>query len=164
VVFTQWYGPAYVDPPAPAYVDAPAPASSRSSGGAGGQGSRITAVGWRWRWLAVDVGVAERHRGVMTTEADVRSIALGLPGVTERPSWGRPAWFARSLMARMWDDDVLTVKSHERDVLAAAEPETYYWTDHHDRSPVLVLVRLARIDREELAELLRESHRIAGGG
>ena len=99
----------------------------------------------------------------MTTEADVRSIALDLPGVTERLSWGRPAWFARSLMARMWDDDVLTVKSHERDVLAAAEPDTYYWTDHHERSPLLVLVRLGRVDRGELEELLEESHRIAGG-
>jgi hypothetical protein len=61
----------------------------------------------------------------------------------------------------MWDD-VLTVKSLERDVLAAAEPDTYYWTSHHDRSPLLVLVRLARIEPDELEEILRESHRIAG--
>lgn len=99
----------------------------------------------------------------MTTEDDVRAIALSLPGVTERPSWGRPAWFARTLMARMWDDDVLTVKTHERDVLAAAEPDTYFWTDHHERSPQLVLVRLARVDHEELTELLEEAHRLARG-
>lgn len=97
----------------------------------------------------------------MPTEDDVRTIALSLPGVTERLSWGRPAWFARSMMARMWDDDVLTVKSRERDVLAGAEPETYFWTPHHDRSPMLVLVRLGRVDHGELEELLRESHRIA---
>lgn len=97
----------------------------------------------------------------MTTEDDVRGICLALPGVTERLSWGRPAWFARTLMARMWAEDVLTVKSHERDVLAGAEPDTYYWTSHHDRSPLLVLVRLGRIELDELEELLRESHRIA---
>lgn len=99
----------------------------------------------------------------MATEDDVRSIALALPGVTERLSWGQPAWFARTLMARIWEDGVLTVKSRERDVLASAEPDTYYWTDHHDRSPLLVLVRLERIDVDELEELLRDSHRIAGG-
>lgn len=99
----------------------------------------------------------------VTTEDDVRSICSLLPGVTERLSWGRPAWFARTLMARMWDDDVLTVKTHEREVLASTQPETYYWTDHHDRSPSLVLVRLARVDAVELEELLRESHQIASG-
>lgn len=98
----------------------------------------------------------------VTDEDDVREICLSLPGVTERPSWGRPAWFARTLMARMWDDDVLTVKTRERDVLAGFAPDTYYWTDHHERSPLLVLVRLGRVDRDELEELLRESHRIAG--
>jgi hypothetical protein len=96
------------------------------------------------------------------TEDDVRRICLALPGVTERLSWGRPAWFARTLMARMWEEDVLTVKTHERDALAAGEPDTYYWTSHHDRSPLLVLVRLGRIDPDELDELLRESYRIAG--
>lgn len=64
-------------------------------------------------------------------------------------------------MARMWEEGVLTVKTSERDALAFAEPETYYWTSHHDRSPLLVLVRLARIDPDELDELLRDSHRIA---
>jgi hypothetical protein len=98
----------------------------------------------------------------VTTEDDVRRICLALPGVTERVSWGRPAWFAKSLMARMWEQDVLTVKTHERDVLASAEPDTYYWTSHHDRSPLLVLVRLQRIESDELEELLRDSHRIAG--
>jgi hypothetical protein len=98
----------------------------------------------------------------VTTEDDVRRICLTLPGVTERLSWGRPVWFTRTLMARMWDEDILTVKTLERDVLASAEPDTYCWTSHHDRSPLLVLVRLGRIERDELEELLRESYRIAG--
>jgi hypothetical protein len=97
----------------------------------------------------------------VTTEDDVRRICVALPGVTERLSWGRPAWFARTLMARMWDEGVLTVKTYEREALASTEPDTYYWTDHHDRSPLLLLVRLGRVDPDELEELLQESHRIA---
>ena len=96
-------------------------------------------------------------------EEDVRRICLSLPGVTERPSWNQPAWFARTLMARMWEDGVLTVKSREREALAGTNPETYFWTPHHENSPRLVLVRLNRIDLQELAELLEESYLIAGG-
>lgn len=99
----------------------------------------------------------------MATEEDVRRICLALPGVTERPSWNQPAWFARTLMARLWEDGVLTVKTREREALAGTDPETYFWTPHHDRSPRLVLVRLDRIDAQELAELLEESYLIAGG-
>jgi hypothetical protein len=99
----------------------------------------------------------------MVTEDDVRRAALALPGVVERPSWGQPAWFAATLMARIWEPGVLTVKTEEREALAGTDPGTYFWTPHHERSPLLVLVRLDRIDPEELGELLEESHRIAGG-
>ncbi|MEE1621528.1 MmcQ/YjbR family DNA-binding protein [Zafaria sp. J156] len=98
----------------------------------------------------------------MQTVEDVRRIAWGFPGVVERSSWGQPAWFARTLMARMWEDGVLTVKTTEREALAASDPETFFWTPHHERSPALVLVRLDRVDPSELEELLDESHRIAG--
>jgi hypothetical protein len=99
----------------------------------------------------------------MATEDDVRRAALALPGVMERSSWGRSAWFAATLMARIWDDGVLTVKTEEREALAGTDPATYFWTPHHDRSPQLVLVRLERIGLQELGELLDESHRLAGG-
>ncbi len=98
----------------------------------------------------------------MATEDDVRRICSTLPGVTERPSWNRPAWFARTLVARMWDDDVLTVKTEDRNALAALYPEIYFWTPHHDRSPLLVLVRLPAVPLDELEHLLRDSHRLAG--
>jgi hypothetical protein len=97
----------------------------------------------------------------MATVEDVRALCLSLPGVTERLSWEQPAWFAKTLMARMWEDGVVTVKTEERDALAASEPDTYYWTPHHERSPVLVLVRLDRVSDDELEELLRESFRLA---
>ena len=99
----------------------------------------------------------------MAGEEDVRRICLALPGVTERPSWNQPAWFARTLMARIWEDGVLTVKTEEREALAGTDPGTYFWTPHHERSPQLVLVRLDRIDVQELAELLEESYLLAGG-
>jgi hypothetical protein len=99
----------------------------------------------------------------MANEADVRRMCLALPGVTERSSWGQPAWFARTLMARMWEVGVLTVKTTEREALAGTEPEAYFWTPHHERSPQLVLLRLERVGTEELAELLAESYRLAGG-
>ncbi len=90
-------------------------------------------------------------------------MCMALPGVTERSSWNQPAWFAKTLMARMWEDGVLTVKTTEREALAGTDPDTYFWTPHHERSPRLVLVRLERITTGELAELLEESHRLAGG-
>lgn len=94
---------------------------------------------------------------------DVRRGCLAMPGVSERLSWGQPAWFCRTLMARMWEDDVLTVKTVEREALVATEPEVFFWTPHHDRSPGLVLARLPPLDDDQLAELLAESYRIANG-
>jgi hypothetical protein len=62
----------------------------------------------------------------MATEEDVRSICLAMPGVTERLSWNQPAWFARTLMARIWEAGILTVKTDEREALAGTDPETYF--------------------------------------
>jgi hypothetical protein len=99
----------------------------------------------------------------MATEDDARRAALALPGVTERLSWGQPAWFARTLLARIWEPGVLTVKTEEREALAGTEPDVFYWTPHHEHSPQLVLVRLDRIDTKLLEELLEDSYRLAGG-
>jgi hypothetical protein len=66
-------------------------------------------------------------------------------------------------MARIWEDGILTVKTGEREALAGTDPDTFFWTPHHERSPQLLLVRLARIDVKELGELLEESYLIAGG-
>ena len=76
----------------------------------------------------------------MVTEDGVRRICLSMPGVTERLSWGQPAWFARTMMARIWEDGILTVKSDYREALAGTNPDTYFWTPHHERSPRLVQI------------------------
>lgn len=99
----------------------------------------------------------------MVSEDDVRSVCLALPGTSERLSWSRPAWFARALFARMWDDTVLTVKTEERPALLATAPEIFFLHPHHERYEGLVLVRLDPLDPGELAELLAESYRIANG-
>lgn len=53
-------------------------------------------------------------------------------------------------------------KDGEREALAAMDPDKFYWTPHHDRSPNLILIRLDKIDVDEVTELLQESYRIAG--
>lgn len=98
----------------------------------------------------------------MVSEDDVRSVCLALPGTSERLSWNRPAWFARTLFARMWDDTVLTVKTDERAALLATQPGVFLLHPHHERYGSLVLVRLGRLDRDQLGELIEDSYRIAG--
>jgi hypothetical protein len=131
-------------------------------------GGARAAAGPRRRALTGHVAapLGPRRRGSVVpvpTEDDVRRTCLGMVGVTERQSWGQPAWFARTLMARIWEPGVVTVKTDEREALAASDPGTFYWTPHHERSPSLVLVRLERVDPTELDELLTESYRLAGG-
>ncbi|WCI08239.1 MmcQ/YjbR family DNA-binding protein [Arthrobacter sp. OVS8] len=100
----------------------------------------------------------------MATEEDVRRAALALPGVVERPSWGQPAWFAATLMARMWEEGCS--RSRPRNAKRSPERTRRLISGRPIMSVhrCLVLVRLDRIDLTELGELLEESHRIAGGG
>lgn len=84
-----------------------------------------------------------------------------MPGVTERESHGRPAWFAASMLARIWEDGVLAVKSADREALEAEDPDAYFWTAAYEDTPV-VLVRLDRIDEDRLGDLLDASHRLSG--
>lgn len=58
---------------------------------------------------------------------------------------------------------VLTIKTGERQVLAGTDPDTLFWTAHHECSPQSVLVPMERIDQALLAELLADSYRLAGG-
>ena len=92
-------------------------------------------------------------------EDDARRSALALPEVTERQSWGQPAWFHRNLVARMWDDERLTVRVEddgERLALVEQVPELYSTTDHHAGTN-LVLISLDAVDAETLRAHLAES-------
>lgn len=102
----------------------------------------------------------------MASEDDVRELALALPGTKEKPSYGSPGFRVRDkLFARIREEGVLAIwceSLEEKDFLIEGDPEKFFNTPHYDGYSI-VLVRLAAIDREELAELLAESARVRGG-
>ena len=98
----------------------------------------------------------------MATPDDVRELALALPETIERSSYGTPGFrVGDRLFARLHQDGeslVVWVDMDEREMLAQAEPEKFFWTPHYDKHPMLQ-VRLAAVGRTELGELLRDSWR-----
>jgi hypothetical protein len=100
----------------------------------------------------------------MATEDDVRRIALSLPETSERLYNRLPGFQVRKqLFIRIHElDDTLLVSCanlEERNELLAADPDTFFITPHYDGYPA-VLVRLGKVDHEELAELITESWRL----
>jgi hypothetical protein len=98
----------------------------------------------------------------------VRSVGLDLPDVEAATKYdGSPMLKAGgSFMACVAthpsaEPDTVVVRSgfEEREWLLADAPDTYYLTDYYRRYP-LVLVRLSRIDREALRDLLAVSRRL----
>ena len=100
----------------------------------------------------------------MATEADLRAIALSLPGVEERASYGkRPAWrVAGRGFLGIWKDGASASFQAEdlaeKEALLAGEPEKFFTTPHYGESPRL-LVRLAAIDVDHLREIVTDSWR-----
>ncbi|MGH3103625.1 MAG: MmcQ/YjbR family DNA-binding protein [Gaiellaceae bacterium] len=91
---------------------------------------------------------------------EVCRLTLALPGTEVSTSYGSPALKVRGkLIAWLRDGgDTLVVKVdfEERLALTHSDPETFFVTDHYLNYP-MVLVRLARVDPEELRELLIEA-------
>src|ERR1700730_17099565 len=91
----------------------------------------------------------------------VREVGLALPGVEEGTTYGSPAlkvggkMFACLAVHRSADPGSLALRIDfdQRDELIAADPKTYYLTDHYVNYPV-VLVRLARVRHDALRDLL----------
>jgi hypothetical protein len=91
----------------------------------------------------------------------VRELGLALPDVEEGTTYGSPAlkvrgkMFACLAVHRSADPGSLAIRLDfdQRDELIAAEPKTYYLTDHYVNYPV-VLVRLARVRQDALRDLL----------
>ena len=89
----------------------------------------------------------------------VRRMALALPDVEEGTIYGAPAFrvhgqmFACRPSHRSAEPDSLVVRVdfESRDELLAAEPETYYITDHYV-GYASVLVRLSRIRRDAMQD------------
>jgi hypothetical protein len=91
----------------------------------------------------------------------VESIARTLPGVEVSTSWGQPSLKVRGKMCvclpshSSAEPDSLVVMTEfaQRDLLLDEEPERYYITRHYVDYPC-VLVRLDRVDREVLHDLI----------
>ena len=96
----------------------------------------------------------------------VRQIGLELPGVEEGTMYGSPALklggrlVACIAVHRSAEPGSLVVRTEfeERRALLAEDPKTYYLTDHYVNHPV-VLVRLSRIGRDQLRDLLGAARR-----
>jgi hypothetical protein len=99
----------------------------------------------------------------MATEEDVRRIALSLPEVVEKPSYGTPGFRVKDrLFARLREPGVLVVwvvDEGDKLALIEGEPEKYFTAPHYD-GHASVLVRLETVDERELRELLVDAWRV----
>jgi hypothetical protein len=112
----------------------------------------------------------------MATWDDVRRLVLALPETAEKASYGgAPSWTVKD-KGFVWDrplrpadrealgdaapdGPVLGARVPDlgaKDALLAAQPDVYFTTPHFDGYPA-VLVRLDRIDVDELEELVTEA-------
>ena len=100
------------------------------------------------------------------TKSEFDRIALQFPGAHEKLSHGDPSIFIeKRFFTRLRGEDdsiVLIVDSiDERDMLLAADPETYFITSHYKNYPA-ILARMSKIDKAMLhARLARHWRRIA---
>ncbi len=100
----------------------------------------------------------------MASAETARRLVAALPDVEEGTSYGTPSWKVRGkFFARLRDDDtvlVAKVEKGEKRLLMEAEPEVFFETPHY-QGYGYVLVRLANIDEEELAEVVEDAWRLA---
>jgi len=94
----------------------------------------------------------------------VRELASPLAGVEESTSYGTPAFKAQGVVfLRLWEDNetlVVRTDMDRRDEMIAEDPETYFLTDHYLKYP-WILVRLSKIKREALRELIAVAWQLA---
>ncbi len=101
----------------------------------------------------------------MVTIEDVRELAMALPDVEERASYGgRPSWRTPKRMFTWVREDpealVVWVDSVEmKEAMVEGGPDRFFTTPHYEGQPI-VLVRLEGVDRDEAGELITESWRL----
>jgi hypothetical protein len=81
-------------------------------------------------------------------------VVLGFPHTELSTSYGQPAYkaFGKFLTRLRSEDDSVVlgqVSFDEREMLCAADPETFHFTDHYRNYP-MVLARLKRLDAKTL--------------
>ena len=100
----------------------------------------------------------------LVTYDAVRRAALALPSVTEGTSYGTPALKVNGrLFVRLHQDldkVVLKMPFDRREELMAADPETYFITDHYRDYP-WILVSLSKVHPDALLDLLQTAYRTA---
>jgi hypothetical protein len=102
-------------------------------------------------------------RRLMATEADVRAVALSLPGTTEEQWYQTPGYkvagkgFLR-LRTEAEEGGLVVFVSDlgVKEALLTSNPDAFFTTPHYDGYPV-VLVDLDNVDHEELRELIIDS-------
>jgi len=101
----------------------------------------------------------------MPTFETARKIAQTFGNVEEATSYGTPALkVGGKLIARLKEDNeslVVPVDFEQRNEILAADPETYYITDHYLKYPY-ILVRLSRVHPDALRDLLLGACRAVG--
>ena len=96
------------------------------------------------------------------TYDSIRQAALSLPGVEEGTAWGFPAFRTRGKLFLCFRQDLASIVVRAsfdlRDEMIAADPATYYTTDHHRNYP-WVLARLSALHSDAVPDLLHQSWR-----
>jgi hypothetical protein len=94
----------------------------------------------------------------------VRRAALSLVKVEEGTAWRFPAFRTGGKLFLCFREDldsiVVRASFERRDEMIAADPETYYTTDHHRNYP-WVLARISKIHPDAVHELLQMGWRAA---
>ena len=99
----------------------------------------------------------------------MRELARALPHLEESTSYGAQSWKVRGKLVacqainKSAEPNSLGVMIpfEQRDELIAAQPDVYYVTDHYVNYPC-VLVRLSRVHRDALRDLLGMAARFVG--
>ncbi len=92
---------------------------------------------------------------------DVREIALELPDVREGITHGSSSFYlGKKFLGVRGEGDILIMKSAivDRDLLVQLEPEKYFITDHYVPFDY-VLVRIDKVDRDEVRDLFHKAWR-----
>jgi hypothetical protein len=96
----------------------------------------------------------------------VREIGLKLPNTEEGTAWGTPVLRVNGTIltgipihkSAEPNSLMFRVDFADRDLLIAEQPDVYYTAAHYENYPC-VLVRLPRINRDALEDLLRMAYR-----
>lgn len=105
---------------------------------------------------------------LVTDEADVRQLALALPGTSEGTSYGTCSWrVGDRVFLRVHEEHGVLVAwcedEHAKASLLANEPDKFFTTQHYT-GHASVLVRLAVVDRPRLADLVLDAWRARASG